>query len=380
MRSDVISKPLMVSRAIAYALNISIREAYQFILDQVHLMKLMPDDNRCLTEALRAAGFERHGRTTRIYTYDDTLKLYSENSAEIQSIIVFGNLFMNGYIIDKDDPAGYSLLLGEKVLNTDRFPVREYWTRKYSIDNAHDTEKAVAKKERKIRKIMEKPDQYYYHFHQQNPDNNGTGDCLVRALSSVLDMTWDECIDELVKYYEYGDLNNEAVFARLLADYGAQKFKPMKKRGRPVSSSIFCAEMTEAYTHGERVLAMSGRSHAVAVLPVRQKNGTVHYEIFDNWDSSARNILDYWVYTPKSKKHGALSGTAIIGEMLIPGLLIDHPTYGQGQIRDVSNKYVIASFNSTAKKLSKDWLMKNCVCSTAEERKTLQQSNKKSNL
>jgi hypothetical protein len=110
-----------------------------------------------------------------------------------------------------------------------------------------------------------------------NPDNNRVGDCTVRAISTVLNQTWERTYIEMCIYglMEYNMPSADAVWGEYLKSKG---FERELLRGNYTVES-FCEE----YPKGTYLLAISG--HVVAVI-----NG----EYFDTWNSGNEKPIYFW--------------------------------------------------------------------------------------
>ena len=107
--------------------------------------------------------------------------------------------------------------------------------------------------------------------------------------------------------------------------------------------------MNSLYCNGERIFAMVGRNHCVAVVSCGD-NGD--YKIIDAWDCSNHRIYEYWVLSPSDK-------------CVIPELdFIEHTQFGRGYvIRTVDSgedkAYLICFESAGTKIISKRWLVDN---------------------
>ena len=65
-----------------------------------------------------------------------------------------------------------------------------------------------------------------YKFFNPNPDGKLVDDCVIRALSSVLDMDWDSVAVKLCVYQikNHDMQNSNYVWAEMLEDYGFKRY------------------------------------------------------------------------------------------------------------------------------------------------------------
>lgn len=112
-----------------------------------------------------------------------------------------------------------------------------------------------------------------WSYYNPNPSGKQTGDCVIRAISKVLDLSWIQVYVELsaqgLEMYDWG--NSDPVWGAYLKAQG------FKRRIIPNTcpDCYTIGDFAEEHTRGRYVLG-TGR-HAVAVV-----DGI----IYDSWDSS----------------------------------------------------------------------------------------------
>lgn len=112
-----------------------------------------------------------------------------------------------------------------------------------------------------------------YVFHNNNPGGNKVGDCVIRAIATVLGKSWastyvDLCVQGLAMY----DLpNNNSVWAAYLRSNGYKRY--LIPDTCPDCYTI--EQFAEDNPKGKYIVATG--AHVVAV---------VDGKVFDNWDSS----------------------------------------------------------------------------------------------
>lgn len=181
-----------------------------------------------------------------------------------------------------------------------------------------------------------------------NPMGRNTGDCFLRALSVAYGCSWHEALDYIAQAIKYADpiINQLGNFEVALSMLGFEKHKAIKNDNRRLNGVQFCEEMNGMYHNGERIVAIMGRGHCVAVTLSEDGTG---YKINDTWASSCYKVYEYWVFkTAKSKAFQC-------------GSRILHPTYGTGSIIKViesgEDKAYITYFDKVGvKKISELWL------------------------
>lgn len=118
-----------------------------------------------------------------------------------------------------------------------------------------------------------------------NPKDKKTGDCSIRAVANILNLTWDEALDELVAMshktkLDTADKNN---IDKVMQAHGYKKMKmPVyyvgdKKHRRLVRDM-------DKETHKDALVLVA--NHYTCI-----KNG----EIQDTWDCGYKSVGNYWI-------------------------------------------------------------------------------------
>ena len=129
------------------------------------------------------------------------------------------------------------------------------------------------------------PETKTFHYHNQNPKNRVTGDCLIRAISRGLDLPYDRVLFELAYMssetgYSMGDNKN---IDKYMEYYGWKRFsQPRKDNGKKYTGKEFCQKLAE---RGKRYVANIGGNHIVAIVDCK---------VNDIWDSTRGCIGNYW--------------------------------------------------------------------------------------
>lgn len=133
------------------------------------------------------------------------------------------------------------------------------------------------------------PDTKTFHYHNANPKNRITTDCVVRAISTALELPYSQVVMELAEMqcktgYDDGD---KTLYEKYLASKGWVKHKqPRKDFNLKYTGKEFC-EMAQEYTmdYPSRMIANIGGHHIVAIVEGR---------VWDTWDSTGGCIGNYW--------------------------------------------------------------------------------------
>ena len=129
------------------------------------------------------------------------------------------------------------------------------------------------------------PDTATFHFYNANPHNRITGDCVLRATCTGLNIAYNDCMDELVamsKKNGYSICSKENV-GKLLAEKGIDmKKQPRKPDNTKYTGKEFCKKIAQK---DKRYIASIGGNHMVAI---------VGKKVQDIWDSSDGCIGNYW--------------------------------------------------------------------------------------
>jgi hypothetical protein len=131
---------------------------------------------------------------------------------------------------------------------------------------------------------MTVPKNKYYQYYQPNKKDmkDKYGDCVIRALTKVLDMSWMEVFNDMLPVCtEYQALhNNQIVYTEYLKSKGFIYVGISNKKGtkRPAVKSF-------AKDHKYGTYFITVANHVVAIV-----DGCY----YDTWDSGEKSIYGYW--------------------------------------------------------------------------------------
>ncbi len=132
-------------------------------------------------------------------------------------------------------------------------------------------------------------DTNYFHYYNANPKNRHVGDCLLRALSKALDVSWDDVLDGLVVFAHKtkqppGEQSN---FEKYLSQMGYVKVaQPKHPDGTKLTGEEFCELLDDAGIEND-VLANIGAEHITVFVDV---GGGFEHQCWDIWNCTKRKI------------------------------------------------------------------------------------------
>ncbi len=144
------------------------------------------------------------------------------------------------------------------------------------------------------RKIKMPAETSTYYPYNANPSGKRTGDCVIRAFSYALNITWDQVLDELVQMshnLKYAPLSVEN-YDRVLVRHGWIKQKmPKKLDNRRYRGNEFCEYLNTKYTGNHpNIIAKIGSHHVTCFKYIDST-----YKCCDIWDCTDNCIGTWWV-------------------------------------------------------------------------------------
>lgn len=324
------------------------------LIEQAHFRCNMPSYKTCITDMLRAHGFKP------IRGYFGLGEILGKMNAEItpgkKYIVKIG--YGAYYALVPDPIIGKYILKGCRPYHRllDRFAVDEVWEYFPGTDNRTGiTRRSESRRRQKEAAALEN--------RNENPAGRLIGDCVVRALATVLECSWHEAVDILAETSAYTDpqINSTSNINKTLKRLGFEMHAGVKSGRGFVSAANMCYTFNRLYQNGERIFAYLGTHHCAAILPV-ESGGKTGYKIQDTWDSTSRDVVEYWVL--KHKGSEKKQETVISTPAFAVGTVIKHPAFGEGVvisvIGDGPSKTLEIEFPAAGiKKISAAWLEKN---------------------
>lgn len=321
------------------------------LMEQVHFRCNMPSYQTCITDLFRANGFVPINYKSRL---GELIRLFDTLDKDEKYII---KLPYGYFAVVKDQSRNEYVFKGYWPKRNDflDFFVDEVWHYIPGTDN-----RTGIKRDTKGRKAAE--DSKRLKVKNMNPDNRNIGDCVIRGLSAAYGCTWHETVDYIAESIKYSDpvLNIRPNILQTLINLGFERHNEIKRSKRLLDGKQFCELMEHTYFHGERIFAYVGNHHCAAILPEKQEDGSTKYVIQDTWDSTNRNIHEYFVY--REKKEETLSTPKTVLFKIAVGEKLRHPQYGIGKIIKIKNnntdRIVSVEFeNSGIKRISEKWIL-----------------------
>lgn len=136
------------------------------------------------------------------------------------------------------------------------------------------------------------PETRTFRYYNANPKGRITTDCVIRAISTALDLPYNTVVMEMAKLqcetgYDDGDVK---LYDRYLASKGWQKAKqPRKADNTKYTGKEFCKVLNGTFSC-EEIIANIGGGHMVCFKKVDGK-----FKVWDTWDSTDGCVGNYWI-------------------------------------------------------------------------------------
>lgn len=138
-------------------------------------------------------------------------------------------------------------------------------------------------------KNKKQKDTKYVHFYNANPKSKKTGDCVIRAISTAIDKSWDEVLDDLTEIaHEIKSIPNDRdCYEVYLEKVGFTKCKQMRKKD---NTKYIGYEFIDNFKKNDIILCHIGTHHLTVI-----KNK----KIWDTWDCGYGCVGVYWIKKSK---------------------------------------------------------------------------------
>lgn len=344
--------------------KISWEEAFKRLIHCAALEGTMPDDRHSIRRLLSESGFYLQAGVLADRPVIDIINECNETFNDGEQVIVNlkNSRTYGAYLpIVPVKTRGFTHYQMEYPSDEQHYWTYEVWIRwkdrqDHSIAPRRKSSRTAKKKE------MSAKDSDSLVAFNANPTDNIVGDCAVRALAGVLEISWEEAALKLAAAGEYmfTTINLRSNIERCLEREHFEKHGPVKKDGRILTGKEFCSIIHDMFQAGTRLYVYLGRGHAAAIIVF---DGD--YKIVDTWDSSDRQVTGYWAKFPeRSEKQTIQDDTPAIPEKLTEievGTKINHKTYGIGEVTDITNAIATIVFSDDlCKKFAVSWILDNC--------------------
>ena len=348
--------------------GISWEESYEILISTCGKLGLMPHDRRSVEAMIEGCGYFHQHSSFAGKTVEEFIKWCDGKFHDGEKLIV--NIANNAITrhfapivpVESGGKVRYTLVYPRNVMSYGIFEVWIAWK-----DKADHSEKEYRKRQiTSSKKVNDTQENEALHVFNENPNDNLIGDCAVRAVAGVLEISWEEAVRRLVRAQDYKVtlINTEKNINALLEKEGFQKFGPIRRDGVILTGKGFCDIIHDMFQAGTRILAYVGNNHAVAILVF---DGD--YKIVDTWDSTNRRITGYWAKYPKRTKHDrpvreeapAIPPKDDSIKSRSEGMRIVHKAFGKGVVVSLKNGIASVEFpGKGVRKMAESWVIANC--------------------
>ena len=335
-------------------------DAFKRHIQNAKTLGLMPNDFKVIKATLADYGFVMQSTRLENVNFSDVVAtLGTSIDAPSTVFITLRNyLHVGGYMVSLQTDGSHRFRLtcpDPKSQNIGREPTTHVWIRWDDFVDRSPFPRKVVNRYASNSKRREVKDTDSFRFFNPNPCSNFIGDCVVRAASGAMDISWSEAMDRLASVGET-TVNAREVYPKVLEREGFTCHKLLTRNGRRLTGRDFCIEMDRQCQKGERIFAHSGRGHAVAIVPV---DG--HYRVIDSCDSTSHIIGDFWVKDNKISEPEVMP-KRIPCSLFAVGESLRHPSFDVGIVIAAVPEVVTIDFDVNGiRRLRTDWVSKNCI-------------------
>lgn len=148
------------------------------------------------------------------------------------------------------------------------------------------------------------PDTKTFHYYNANPKNRITGDCVIRAICTGMDIPWVDCVMDLAEAaIETGySVASKENMHRYLTSHGWTKMpQPRKADNTKYTGEDFCKALQSGKLmngYEGNIIAKIGGHHVVCIKRVEDLT-TVKWQkvwkVCDIWNSTDGCIGNFWI-------------------------------------------------------------------------------------
>lgn len=134
------------------------------------------------------------------------------------------------------------------------------------------------------------PDTATFHYHNANPKNRYTTDCVIRAISTALEIPYNQVVMEMAEFQcktGYAMSDSTGIDKYLQSKGWVKHPQPRQWDNTKFTGEFWCRELWQHYRTPKylRIVANIGGGHTVAIIG---------YKVWDTWDSTDGCIGNYW--------------------------------------------------------------------------------------
>ena len=141
------------------------------------------------------------------------------------------------------------------------------------------------------------PNTEVFQYYNRNPKNRLTSDCVIRAISTGLDIPYNQVVMEMAQMQcdtGYDDASPQLIDKYLKSRGWVKQKQPRKDDNTKYTGKEFCLELQNNIWYDDvnaqhKIIANIGGHHIVAII-----KGKIH----DTWNSSRGCIGNIWVKPP----------------------------------------------------------------------------------
>lgn len=141
------------------------------------------------------------------------------------------------------------------------------------------------------------PETSTFHYYNANPKNKMTADCNIRAISTALEIPYNQVVMEMAEMQcktGYDVASKQGIDKYLQSKGWVKHSQPRKADNTKYTGQEFCKELTSDIMFvGKSVIANIGGHHIVCIKETADLYGT--HKVWDTWDSTDGCIGNYWV-------------------------------------------------------------------------------------
>ncbi len=164
------------------------------LFEQAHIRGCLPDEKICVTDMIRANGFQSDKKYDSLYKLVSTLN--SNNSKDKYLAKTRGGVY---FAVVPDNVSSQYIIKGVFLSNfTFNSMPEKVWIYQEGTDNR-------SRRIIKYKQVDIPKEKLFLFGYNENPNNRSTGDCAIRALSTVYKCSWHEALDLMAEKTNYAE-------------------------------------------------------------------------------------------------------------------------------------------------------------------------------